>query len=213
MPDIDLDSLPPKEVYFLLTSLVIPRPIAWVSSVDSHGVPNLAPFSYFNIVSTQPPVIHFTAVGEKNSWTNAVATGEFVVNIVSEELLEAMNYTAADFPAHESEFAWAGIKAVPATRLSVPRVGAALASLECTVRKVMSIGNGNMVFGDVIYAHVSEAVWEQGRVQPHLLRPVGRLAGTTYAPLGNIIKLLRPTWADIRAGDAKPAPSIPASQE
>src|SRR5688572_27495238 len=107
--ELDLATHTSRENYFLLTSLVVPRPIAWVSSLGADGVRNLAPHSYFNIVSSDPPIVHFTQTGRKDTLNNVEATGEFVISLVSMELAEQMNLTAADFPPGEDEFTWAGV--------------------------------------------------------------------------------------------------------
>ena len=189
-----------RENYFLLTGLCIPRPIAWVSTVSAEGVRNLAPHSYFNIVSSDPPVVHFTSTGRKDSLTNAEATGEFVVNIVSADLVEVMNLTAADFPHDEDEFSWARLEAAPSSVVAPPRVAAARAAMECRVRQILAVGNGNMVFGDVLAFHIDASVWAGGRVDPDLLAPVARLSGNSYAGLTPSFKLPRPTWGELRAG-------------
>jgi flavin reductase (DIM6/NTAB) family NADH-FMN oxidoreductase RutF len=194
MPELDPADLEPRAVYFLLTSLVVPRPIAWVSSLSAEGARNLAPHSYFNIVSSNPPVVHFTSTGVKDSLRNVRATGEFVVNVVSEELVEPMNLTATDFPPEEDEFAWARLDAAESVVVKPPRVAAAKAALECRVRDILSIGNGNMVFGDVVHVHVDDAVWADGRVDPGLLQPVGRLSGWNYAPVRDVLRIPRPSW-------------------
>lgn len=180
MPIFDPGALEPRACYFLLTSLVVPRPIAWVSSLAADGTPNLAPYSYFNVISSEPPIVHVTSSGVKDTLRNVRATGEFVVNVVSNDLLEAMNTTAASLPAGEDEFAWAGLATAASTCVAPPRVAEAKAALECRLREVLSMGDGTMVFGDVVRVHVSDAVWRDGRVDPLLLQPVGRLAGASY---------------------------------
>ena len=98
-----------REPYFLITSLVVPRPIAWVSTLSKEGVPNVAPHSYFNVISSNPWIVHFTSTGEKDTLRNARSTGEFVVNLFGRDLVEKMNFTSADFPPEEDEFEWAGL--------------------------------------------------------------------------------------------------------
>jgi flavin reductase (DIM6/NTAB) family NADH-FMN oxidoreductase RutF len=191
-----------RKPYHLLTSLVVPRPIAWVSTVSGAGVPNVAPHSYFNAISSGPLIVHFTSTGVKDTLTNVRDTGEFVVNIVNEDLVAKANLTAADFPPGEDEFQWASLEMAPSTFVKAPRVAASPASLECRVRSILSMGNGNMVFGDVLCIHVDEDVMRDGRVAPDLLRPVGRLGGTGYtAAAEGIFDLHRPTWREVRGAD------------
>jgi flavin reductase (DIM6/NTAB) family NADH-FMN oxidoreductase RutF len=200
MPTFDPAELPGKEPYFLLTGLVVPRPIAWVSTLSEDGVANLAPHSYFNAISSDPLIVHFTSTGEKDSLRNCRATGEFVVNVVSRDLIEPMNLTAADAPPEVSEFDLAGLAQAPSERVAPPRVARAKAALECRVVDIHSLGNGNMVFGQVLLVHVDDTVWRDGRVDAELLDPVGRLSGSAYATLGDVVKIPRPTYADL-AGD------------
>ncbi|MDQ3983329.1 MAG: flavin reductase family protein [Actinomycetota bacterium] len=202
--EIDPARLEGREPYFLITSLVVPRPIAWVSSLSPSGVVNLAPHSYFNVISSNPWILHFTSTGEKDTLENVRATGEFVVNVVSRELVEEMNFTSADFPPGESEFEWARLDAAPSTRVTPPRVARARVAFECRVNEIVSKGNGHMVFGDVLVAHVDETLLREGRVDPCLLRPVGRLGGALYTDAsGDVFKLPRPTWEQVRTGEVE----------
>lgn len=202
--EIDPARLEGREPYFLITSLVVPRPIAWVSSLSSDGVLNVAPHSYFNAISSNPWILHFTSTGEKDTLRNVRATGEFVINVVTRELVEEMNFTSADFPPDESEFEWAGLEPAPSSRVVVPRVARARVAFECKVNEIVSKGNGHMVFGDVLVAHVDEALFVDGRVDPHLLRPVGRLGGALYTDAsGDIFRLPRPTWAQVSSGEVE----------
>lgn len=198
MPSIDPADLQPRETYFLLTSLVVPRPIAWVSTLAETGVANLAPHSYYNIISSHPPIVHFTSSGVKDTLRNVRATGEFVVNVVSRDLIEAMNATAANFPSGEDEAAWVGLDTLPSDTVGPRRVAAARAALECRLREELVMGNGTMVFGDVLRVHVADEVWREGRVSPDLLQPVGRLAGSGYTLVDEIVHLARPSWDDLR---------------
>jgi flavin reductase (DIM6/NTAB) family NADH-FMN oxidoreductase RutF len=206
MEHVQLDpaALPGRQGRFLLTALVVPRPIAWVSTLSPEGVRNLAPHSYFNIVSSEPPIVHFTssltANGEKDSLRNARATGEFVVNLVSRDLVEQMNTTAADFPPEEDEFSWAGLDATPSVKVAPPRVAAARAALECRVHDMIVVGNGHMVFGEVVHVHVAAEVWRDGRVDPVRLAAVARLGGSAYTQVTETFSIPRPTWQELRDG-------------
>jgi flavin reductase (DIM6/NTAB) family NADH-FMN oxidoreductase RutF len=194
--ELDLDSLDPRARYFLLTSIVVPRPIAWVSTVDERGNRNLAPYSYFNICSATPPIVHFTSTAPKHSIANVKATGEFVVNIVSDDLAQAMRTTSATFEPGEDEFEWARLEAAPSVRVGAPRVARAKVALECRLRKLLEMGEGTMAFGDVLHVHVDGSVWRDGRVDPTLLEPVGRLSGMSYTTISDVYSLEIPE--DIR---------------
>lgn len=204
MIEIDPGSLSPRELGFLLNGLVVPRPIAWVSTIDAEGRRNLAPHSYFNAVSCAPPIVQFTSThssrydpaGYKDTLRNVRAGGEFVVNIVSEELLEAMNVTAVDCPPGIDEFRLAGLDAERSAKVRPPRVAGAKAALECRVHKLLAIGDATVVFGDVVHVQVHEEIWVEGRVKYDRLRPVGRLGGSDYAPFRGMLRLRRPQWND-----------------
>lgn len=205
-PDLDLDvaRMDPQEAYHLLTALVLPRPIGWVSTVDPSGRANLAPFGYYNMCSASPPVVHITdSGGHTDTLRNIRATGEFVCNVVSWDLVEAMNHTAIRFPPGTSEFEMAGVTPAPAFVVKAPRVAESYASLECRVRQYVPIGDDTMVLGDVVHVHVAGEVIRGGRVDPELLRPICRFAGNRYAEFTNMYRLPRPTWDDIAAGRAQ----------
>lgn len=192
--ELDPEDWPARQVYFVMTGLVIPRPIAWVSTLGEGGVRNVAPHSYFNAVAHDPPHVMFSSSGQKDTLRNVRATGEFVVNLVSMDVVEPMNFTATDFPPDEDEFTWAGLTEEPSQRVAAPRVGEAAAHLECEVREIVPAGNAHVVVGEVVHLHVAPRVWRAGRVDPELLDPVCRLAGTRYARLGPIFQLPRPSW-------------------
>lgn len=171
--------------YKLISGLVVPRPIGWIGTRRDNGTNNLAPFSFFNVVSTNPPVVLFSggrhADRPKDSVALAEATGEFTVNIVSEEVAEAMAVTAGTFGAEDDEFAIAGLTAGPATQIDAPLVAEAPANLECRVRQIVDLGErSRVVFGDVVAIHVEERVLDGTRVDHDALRAVGRMAGSSY---------------------------------
>jgi flavin reductase (DIM6/NTAB) family NADH-FMN oxidoreductase RutF len=199
--DVDLELDPTdwevRQLYFLMTGLVVPRPIAWVSTLSEDGVRNVAPHSYFQVVANDPPHVIFSSTGVKDTLRNVRATGEFVVNLTTQHVLEQMNATAADLPHGEDEFTWFGIEDAPSSVVAPPRVAAAKAHLECRLVHELALGNGNLVVGEVVHVHVAKDVWREGRVDPVLLDPVLRLAGTGYATLGEVFKMPRPTWDDI----------------
>ena len=165
--ELDLAGLGERERYFLLTSVVVPRPIAWVSTLDAQGTRNLAPYSYFNACSATPPIVHFTSTTSRDSLANVRATGEFVVNVVSEDLAPAMRVSSAALYSGEDEFDVAGLQTVPSHTVAPPRVAGAKVALECRLRQLLEMGEGTMVFGDVLHVHVERSVWREGRVEPH----------------------------------------------
>ncbi len=183
-----------RDLYRLLTSLVVPRPIAWVSTLGPDGVANLAPHSYFMVVAADPPHVAFSSTGVKDTLTNVRATGEFVVNIVPRSLAEAMNATSIDLPAEGDEFAWAGLTAAASHVVAAPRVAAAPAHLECRLTQQLEVGDATLVIGEVVHIDVDGDVWADGGVDVTRLDPVGRLAGTAYTSLGEVFHHRRPRW-------------------
>lgn len=181
----DFDAAESRDRYKLLTGLVVPRPIGWIGTRRSDGTNNLAPFSFFNVVSSNPPVVLFSGGRHedrpKDSPTLAAETGQFTVNIVSEGVVEAMSLTSGSFTAEDDEFAIAGLTAVDGAKVNAPLVAESPANLECTVREVIDLGERTrLILGDVVALHVDEAVLDGTRIDNDALRAVGRMAGATY---------------------------------
>jgi flavin reductase (DIM6/NTAB) family NADH-FMN oxidoreductase RutF len=130
--------------------------------------------------------------GHKDSLRNAAATGEFVVNFVATSLLFPMNQTSAEVPPEIDEFALTALEKAPSLRVKPPRVAAAKAAFECRVVRIVEIGDGSVVFGEVVYAHIDEKVWSGGRIDPKELDPIARLGGSSYTKLGEVVSLRRP---------------------
>jgi flavin reductase (DIM6/NTAB) family NADH-FMN oxidoreductase RutF len=187
-------------MYHLMNAAVAPRPVAWVSTISAAGVPNLAPHSYTTVFSTDPPTVGFVSVGRKDTLRNAQATREYVLNIAAADLVEALNLTAADFPPEEDEFSWAGLTPVPSDLVGPPRVGEAPVSFETRVPAsgIIPVGNSFLILGEVVRAHVATDVWREGRIDPQLLQPLGRLAGSMFSRLGPTFNLRRPRYDDVR---------------
>lgn len=202
---LDLATLPQGAAYHLLNSLVVPRPIAWVSTLSASGVANLAPHSYFTALSPDPPVVCFSSTGVKDTLVNVRHTGDFVVNVVGEELAEAMNLTAADFPPEEGEFAAAGLTPLASVRVGAPRCAEAPAAMECRLLQILEVGHGpsHVVIGEVVAFHVAERVWRDGGVDLAALAPVGRLAGSGYSYTRDLFRMERPTYAGLLAAKAE----------
>ena len=165
--------------YKLITNLVVPRPIAWVTSQNQSGVINLAPFSFFNAVGANPLYIIISIglndAGEpKDTAKNIRASGEFVVNLVTEDLFQAMNISAADFPADQSELEAAHLHAAPSVRIKAPRLAEAQVSLECKLFSAQALGANTLFIGEVVMFHIAD----------HLLGP--RLHINNFAPIGRL---------------------------
>jgi flavin reductase (DIM6/NTAB) family NADH-FMN oxidoreductase RutF len=214
--DVAAADLDARAVYALLTSLVVPRPIAWVSTLSAAGERNLAPHSYFNLVSSEPPVVHVTSSQRrgrlKDTARNIAETGEFVVNVASREQVELANHTSAEWPPEEDEWRLAGITGVPSRLVAPERVAGAPAALECRLVETVTIGNGTMFFGEVVWFHADPRVMDGHRVSARALDPVARLGGPFYTPLGDIFRLVRPDWEQLRDGGAPPVVSGPDNE-
>lgn len=191
--------------YQLMTALVIPRPIGWISTLSAKGVRNIAPYSYFNLMGSDPFYVAFGSTEVKDSLANLREVPEFVANIVTMDLLEQMNFTSTNFPRDEDEFAWADLTPVPSAKIRPFRVGEAKAHLECEVVQIVTDRNTNIVLGRIVHAHVSPTVWRDGRVDPKLLDPACRLAGSGYASLGELVNVQRPQWKNIEGTQAQEA--------
>ena len=188
-------------VYPLLNSVVVPRPIAWVSTRSADGVDNLAPHSFFTISSVVPPVVQFTSVGTKDSLRNAVATGEFVVSLCPEDLLEQVNATATDFPPDVSEFDAVGVEREPSRLVAPARVAASPVALECRLLDTKDFGGGStVVFGEVVWIAIDEGVLRDDRPVVDLLRPVARLGANEWSTVGRVSEHRRVPYAELQAG-------------
>jgi flavin reductase (DIM6/NTAB) family NADH-FMN oxidoreductase RutF len=186
-----------REFYLLMTALVVPRPIGWMSTVSASGVRNLAPYSYFNLMGSDPFYVAFGSTGVKDTLTNVRETKQFVANIATMHLLERMNFTSGDFPRDEDEFGWAGLTPVPSAKVLPPRVGEAKAHLECEMVQIVSDRNTHIVLGRIVHAHVDRSVWKDGRVDAKLLDPICRLSGLNYGSLGDLFRVERPKWEKV----------------
>jgi flavin reductase (DIM6/NTAB) family NADH-FMN oxidoreductase RutF len=192
------------EMYKLITGTIVPRAIGWVSTVNGEGQPNLAPFSYFTAVCAKPPTILFCPgirgrdVSMKDTLRNIRGNGEFVVNIVTEELAQAMNITATELPAEVNEFELAGVTAGPSYIVKAPRVVESPVNYECRVTEIVDIGDGSkgsgsVVIGEVVHLHVADEIMQPNyHIDIHALKAIGRLAGPNYAYIKETFAMVRP---------------------
>lgn len=200
---IDPSALEPREVYKLLIGSVVPRPIAWVSSVSAEGQRNLAPFSYFNIACANPPSLLFCPNrrrdgSKKDTLLNIEATGEYVIHIVDEAHVAAMNQSSAEFPREVDEFEAAGLLAAPSLVVRPARVAEAPIAFECRLFQVVPVSDapqgGEVVIGRVLLIHVRDDVRPDTYIDLEALRPVARLAGNGYARVTDTFDLPRPVY-------------------
>ncbi|WP_069817094.1 flavin reductase family protein [Streptomyces sp. TP-A0874] len=198
--DFEPEALGRTPFYKLLTSVIVPRPIAWVSTLSGEGVANLAPHSFFTVACVEPPVVQFTSVGRKDSLRNAEETGEFVVNLAPEHLFEQVNATGTDFPPGVSEFEAVGIAREPSLRVKPPRVAASPVALECELHSTTRLGDSTVVFGTVVHAAVSKEVIVEGHPEVTKLRPLARLGKNEWSSMGEILEIERIRYADWQDG-------------
>jgi flavin reductase (DIM6/NTAB) family NADH-FMN oxidoreductase RutF len=186
---VDFSALSSDQRYFFLISAVVPRPIAWVSTRAADGSTNLAPFSFFQAIGSDPPVVMISIATEKRDGTlkdtlvNIRGTGEFVINLVSEDLAETMVRTSAELPHGESEIAAFGLTPIPSAAVAAPAIAEARVALECRLWHELPVGSAVAVFGEVLRAQVAEGLLDaRGTIDPAALRPLGRLGGSLYLP-------------------------------
>ncbi|WP_217568540.1 flavin reductase family protein [Mesorhizobium sp. GbtcB19] len=182
-------------------AIVAPRPIGWISTIDGEGKVNLAPYSFFNALSTRPFIVWFSSEGEKDTAAIAAQTGEFVANLVSRELAEKMNRTAVDAPRGVSEFGYAGLTMAPSRLVAPPRVAEAPAALECKVTEILrpraldgSETGAVVVAGEVVGVHIDDDFLRGGLFDIVKAGNVGRLGYMDYASVNEIFSMRRPRW-------------------
>ncbi|ADB30042.1 flavin reductase domain protein FMN-binding protein [Kribbella flavida DSM 17836] len=194
--DVDPDVVGGREFYAVLNSVVVPRPIAWVSSVSADGVLNLAPHSFFTVACVRPPMVQFTSVGRKDSLTNVEATGEFVVNFAAERLFEQVNATGTNFPAGVSEFEAVGLTPEPARAVAVPRVAESPVAIECTLHTTLELGDSTVVIGHVRHLAIASEVMDGDHPDIQRLRPLARLGKDEWSTLGEVRAISRIRYDD-----------------
>jgi flavin reductase (DIM6/NTAB) family NADH-FMN oxidoreductase RutF len=198
-----------RDIYKLMIGAIVPRPIAFVSTLTLEGIPNLAPFSFFTGVSANPPVVCFSPMirgsdgKKKDTLNNIETTREFVVNIVSENFAVQMNICSTEFPPEVDEFQQSGLTPISSDLVKAPRVKESKINLECRLLQVVHVSpkplGGSLVLGEVLCFHVADELWEDYRIDPDKLKPIGRMGGPTYARTTDRFDLVRP-----KAGEIKP---------
>lgn len=192
-------ALSPGAMYNFMISIIVPRPIAFVSTVSPAGRRNLAPFSYFNPISSEPPLIGISILNRaddpKDTLRNIRDVREFVVNLVHEPLLDRMVQTSGEWPADQDEFEIVGLTPAPADLVRAPRVAESPVAMECRLYQEVPLGASTFVVGEIVRVHIDDAVLTEGRVDVHKLRPVGRLGGEGYVVVRDVEKRSRPKVA------------------
>jgi len=193
---VDPKTIPAGDMYRLMISVIVPRPIAFVSTVGVNGSFNVAPFSYFNAITNEPPLVGISTTrrrGEpKDTLRNIRETGDFVANIVNEPLLQRMVQTSGDWPVDVSEFELTGLTPVPSVVVRSPRVKECPVSLECRLFQEIPLGEAYFIVGEIVQVHVDDGVLTDGRVDVEKLKPIGRLGGDGYSIVRDVIHHARP---------------------
>ena len=202
--NVRVDAISAREMYRILLCAVAPRPIAWVSTVNPEGRPNLAPFSFFNVVSAEPPILGFSpgvrtlshGHEEKGTLANIRATGEFVVNVVPYELAEAMNLTSGDYEHGVNEFEVARLASRPSEMVRPTQVAGSPVSFECKLERIIAFGTdgqgSSLVLGRIVCVHLEESVVRDGKINGGALDLVGRMGGLQYSRTTERFELKRP---------------------
>jgi flavin reductase (DIM6/NTAB) family NADH-FMN oxidoreductase RutF len=197
------DEFPHREFYNILISTVAPRPIAWVSTLN-HGHLNLAPFSFFNVVSAKPPMLGFSPAlrlvddkpAPKDTLRNIRETGEFVVNMVTFAVAEAMNITSGEYHRSVDEFALAKLTTRPSLLVAPPQVAESPVSFECKLNRILDFGtepgSSSLVIGEIVSVHFDDSVLKEGRFDPDTLDLIGRMGGTQYSRTTERFNMIRP---------------------
>ena len=178
--------------YKLMTAIVVPRPIAWVTTLSTDGVVNLAPHSFYTVSCARPPIIQFTSVGRKDTLRNALDTGEFVVNLAYGPLLDAVNNSSAAFAADQSEPAQLGITMAPSEVVKPPRVADSPAAIECRLHSTHELGDSTIVLGDVVAFSIADDVLVDGHPEFLRLDPLARLGKDEWGVHTQVRSLTRP---------------------
>ena len=189
--DFDPGSTGRVDFYRLLTAVVVPRPIAWVSTTSAADVDNLAPHSFFTVACVSPPVVQFTSTGRKDSLLNVEETGEFVVNLAPEPLFEQINASGTEYPRDVDEFDALDLVKEPSKVVRPPRVAASPVANECRLHSTIRLGDSTVVFGQVVHLSIDERVLVDGYPEIDRLRPLARLGRNEWATIGEVREIAR----------------------
>lgn len=201
---LDPESLAVRDRYLLMIATILPRPIAWVSTISPNGVPNLAPFSFFTGICANPMTVCFAPVNDRNgkkkdTLINIELTKQFTVNIVNEQNAEKMNQTSAPYAYGVNEFEKCGITAIPSALVKPPRVKESPVSYECELNQIVRIGEGalagNLVIGRVVVFHCADDVFNNGKIKHQAINAIGRMEGSWYSKTDHAFELPRPEIA------------------
>jgi flavin reductase (DIM6/NTAB) family NADH-FMN oxidoreductase RutF len=203
---IDPRAISADAAYYWMVASIVPRPIAWVSSLNEDGTANLAPFSFFSGVGSDPPTCLFCVgrktkveIGnKKDTWANVERTGEYVIHIVPDALAQKMNVTSKEYPHGVDEFALAGVTKAACERVAAPRIVEAPIAMECKLLQINEVGQADggggtaIIVGEILYFHVHDEVLEGGRIDPGKVDAVGRMGGALYARTRDRFEMPRP---------------------
>jgi len=196
--------LPHRDFYRILIGAVGPRPIAWVSTIDRDGQPNIAPFSFFNAITSKPPLLGFSpglrkiddASHPKDTLSNIRETREFVINVVTYDLADKMNLTSGDYPHEVNEFELAKLTPAPSEKVKPPRVAESPVNFECKLERIIDFGtewpSSSLVIGEIVCVHLNDGVLKDGRFDGNALDLIGRMGGNQYARTTERFEMERP---------------------
>jgi flavin reductase (DIM6/NTAB) family NADH-FMN oxidoreductase RutF len=211
--ELDPAQLDYRDAYRLLIGAVLPRPIAFVSTLSVDGVPNLSPFAFYNAVSAQPPIV-IVSVGHrpdgrrKDSAENAIATGELVINVVTEDLIERASLASGAWEPEVDEFALTGLTPLPSLQVRPARVAESPINMECRLERYLTLGEGHaahdVLFAEILLFHIRDDLYENGRINTLGLRPIGRLAGDIYVRVRDPIAIATPVVGGVGSLAGKP---------
>ncbi len=197
---IDLSKLSQADIYKILIGAVAPRPIAWAGTRSKSGIDNLAPFSFYNAFSANPPIVGFSPIPrvdgrKKDSLQNVIDGKCFTLSCVSQKLAKQMSMSSALLEPEESEFEYAGLTPAEAKSINAPYVAEAMIAFECELNQIISFGDqpgsGTLILGEIKYVHIDDSIYQDGRIDFESLDPIGRLAGNWYSTIRDKFELKR----------------------